>query len=184
MSDTSGRSGRRDRREPAAAAAVAGSPVKGIVLIVFAVVIGFVLLQDEPGSQAQTATGSGEGGGLTIDDDDTTDSTIATTTTIRTPAQVKVIVANGSPVSGAAGRTTEDLKTLGYVTGDPANAPSAVQTTQILFQVGYEAEAKALATQLGVAETAVAAMPTPAPVADLDGAVILVILGPDIAKPA
>ena len=45
---------------------------------------------------------------------------------------MKVLVANGSSVNGAAGTATDALEALGYVTGTPANT-EAVTATVIYF---------------------------------------------------
>ncbi len=181
MSDPSDQPRRRRRQQ--APAPPQGSVARGAILVAVAVVIGFLLLRDE---DAVVATGpigaetdaddSGDDGG-----DDPDETTTTTTEAPLPPAQVKVLVANGSSVTGAAGAQTDQLEALGYVTGTPTNADGTVPATIVYYQAGFEAEAAALATAIGAPATAVAAMPPVPPVDDLQLANLLVVVGPDIA---
>jgi hypothetical protein len=54
----------------------------------------------------------------------------------------------------------------------------------VYYTEGFQAEAQAVAASLGAPAEAVQPMPTPPPVADIQGAQVLVVLGPDIAAPA
>jgi hypothetical protein len=159
------------------------SPVRGVVLVAVAVVIGFFVLRalDDTGAGPGVTTSpdatdpaaeGGEGG-----EDAATDTTAAPEA--RPPGEVVVLVANASGVQGAAGAQTEALQGGGYQVLPADNAPNQVQTTQVLPTAGYEAEAAVLATLMGASD-AVEAMPDPPPV-DLAGANILVLLGPDLA---
>ena len=113
-----------------------------------------------------------------------TDSTAATTApSVRPPNQVKVFVANGAGIQGAAGKAADTLKAAGYV-AVAGNSPNRVQTTTVYYTEGFQAEAQAVAASLGTPAEAVQPMPTPPPVADIQGAQVLVVLGPDIAAPA
>lgn len=161
------------------------SPVRGVVLVCVAVVIGFFVLRAMDNTSADVAT---------------VDSTAATTGTTaatggagktgttaakpaaRPPAQVTVLVANASGVKGAAAKQTDKLKAAGYKTGAPGNAPQGLDlvTTQVMATPGYEADAAKLATDLGK-PNAVKPMSNPPPV-NLAGANILVLLGTDLAQ--
>lgn len=173
----------RRRRRAAPPPPPAGSAVKGAALVAVAVLVGFLLLRDDgstsvatggPGGSVTTQPGGDEGDG---EDTSTTSSTVA----LRPNGEVKVLVANGTSVGGAAKVTTDQLKAAGYTTGTPTNHPN-VTATIVYFVAGYDPEAAALATTLGVAATAVTPIPAVAPVADLQGAHILVVIGPDIAQ--
>jgi hypothetical protein len=179
----------RRRRRPAQPSQPAGqgSVARGVALVVVAVVIGLLLLRDDDSASTQVAVGtdgSGEvadGGEVDPDaGDDTVTSTTSTTVALRPPSEVKVLVANGSGVNGAAGGTTDALEALGYVTGTPANA-ERVPSTVVYFTEGYEPEAEALTEAVGAAATAVTPMPAVAPVDDLQLANILVVIGPELA---
>lgn len=186
MSDQS-ESPRRRRRAPQQTATPAqGSAVKGVILVVVAVFIGFALLQDQDSSTAQVSVGAeddpaagedeGDGDGEEIDE-----TTSSTTAAPRPPADVKVLVANGSETSGAAGTQSDALEALGYVTGNPTNANGLVQQTVVYFEPGYQAEAEVLAEALGLETSAAKPIPTPAPVTDMQLSNVLVVVGPDIA---
>ena len=159
------------------------SPMRGVVLVAVAVVLGFFVLRaiDDTGggptadeiAAANDTTGSSEDptGG-------STDTTAAPTA--RPPGEVVVLVANASGVQGAAGAQAEAIAAGGYQVLPAANAPSEVEATQILATAGYEADAAALAAAIGAPAESVAAMPDPVPL-DLTGAQVLVLLGPDLA---
>jgi hypothetical protein len=161
------------------------SPVRGVVLVAVAVVIGFFILR------AIDDTGAGP----SIADTETTDEPQGTAGTTappaseettappapRPPAEVVVLVANASGVSGAAAAQSETIQGGGYQVLPPGNAENAVETTQVLPVAGFEAEAAALAAEIGAGEGAVQPMPDPPPV-DLAGANVLVLLGPDLAN--
>jgi hypothetical protein len=178
---------RRRRRPPQPPAPPAqGSVARGAVLVAIALVIGVLLLRDEDSATTQVAVGSDtpsdvdRGAGDQPDDDDDATSTTTTTAAPRAPSEVKVLVANGSGVNGAAGGATDTLEALGYVTAAPANA-ERVPSTIVYFTSGFEAEAAALAEAIGAPQTAVTEMPAVAPVDDLQLSNILVVLGPELA---
>lgn len=168
-----------------------GQVVRGAVLIAVAVVLGFILLAYGFPSADETVSASSDGS-IPVDDtvlDSTIDGTGATTTTAgsgeaRPPAEVTVLVANGSGVSGAAGEFTGTLNADGYVTAEPANADRKDYTTTVVYYVGEEqAEAAQVATALGLDPAAVEPMPDPPPTedGDLRNSTVLVILGTDQA---
>ena len=178
---------RRRRRQPQATPPPQGSVVKGAVLVVVALLIGFALLRDDDSGDTQVAVGADDNPAAAPaddpegDEDDTSSSTTSTTVALRPPAEVKVLIANGSDVDGAAGAQTDALEALGYVTADPTNTSEKVQATVVYFTDGYQPEAEILAEAIGAAPTGVKPLPTPAPVDDLQLSNILVVVGPDIA---
>jgi len=184
MSDGGEQTRRRRRPAQPPAQPAQGSVARGVALVVVAVVIGLLLLRDDDSGSTQVAVGAE--GSTEVDEgteegsDEEVTSTTSTTQALRPPSEVKVLVANGSSVNGAAGTATDALEALGYVTGTPANT-EAVTATVIYFTEGYEAEAEALAEAIGAPATAVTAMPPVAPVDDLQLANLLVIIGPDLA---
>ena len=186
MSEQSEQPRRRRRQPPAKAPAAQGSVVRGAILVVVAVVIGVLLLRDDDVATTQVAVGSDTAGQVDDTDggdDGDADPDATTTTTTEAPrpaAEVKVLVANGSGVNGAAGGATDALEALGYVTGTPANA-ERVPSTVVYYTTGFEAEAEALAAAIGAPEDSVTPMPAVAPVDDLQLANVLVHLGPDLA---
>lgn len=186
MSEAGERTRRRRRPEPPARPPTQGSVVRGVVLVVVALVIGLLLLRDDDAGSTQVAVGTDRSGEVDRGDDgapedDGTAATTSTTAAPRPPAEVKVLVANGSGTNGAAGGTTDALEALGYVTWTPTNA-ERVPSTVVYFTDGYQPEAEALAEAIGAPAAAVTQMPAVAPVDDLQLANILVVVGPDLAS--
>jgi hypothetical protein len=153
-----------------------GSPVRGTVLVIIAVVLGLVLIRNGIDTEV-SADGGDDGGGGSA----TSAETTTTTAPLRAPAEVKVLVANGSGVNGAASKVTTTLQGLAYVTGNPTDALARVTATAVYFAAGYEGEAQAVATAIGGTAAIAQPLPTPPPVADLQAAHVLVVLGPDLA---
>jgi LytR cell envelope-related transcriptional attenuator len=159
------------------------SPVRGVVLVAVAAVLGFFLLRaiDDSGSGIviETEAPSSEDAATDATSPDSSD----TTAPIRAQTEVIVIVANASGVQGAAGTQTERLQAASYQVATPANAPEGMEltNTEILPSAGFEQEAARLATELGLPPESVKPMTDPPPV-DLAGANILVLLGTDIAE--
>ena len=159
----------------------------GIVLIAVAVLIGVVLLakgfsQEDglvstaaPADERTTTTTQAAAPGDTGAEEETTTTTAAA----NAPANVSVLVANGSGKSGVAGTNADKLKTKGFTKVDTANSPTTAKST-VYYASGAQADAQAVATALGLDPAAVTAMPSPPPV-DLKGATVLVIIGSDKA---
>lgn len=97
------------------------------------------------------------------------------------PAEVRVLVANGTSVAGAAGRVNDQLTGAGYNGLTPTNADS-VDASVIYYEPGYELDARLIARNLNAAPEAVLPMPDAPPVSDLSEAHVLVVLGPDLAS--
>lgn len=183
MTDPSGQP-RRRRRQPPPPPPAQGSVARGAILVVIAVIIGVLLLRDEDSSATQLSVGT-DTPATSVGDGDGSSATSSTTTLApRPPSQVKVLVANGSSVNGAAGTQTDQLEALGYVTATPTNASERVPASIVYYTAGFEAEARQLAETLGLADTAVQMLPAVAPVDDLQLANVLLVIGPDLASGA
>jgi hypothetical protein len=104
-----------------------------------------------------------------------TSSTVAA----RPVQNVKVLVANGSGVSGLAGTVSTRLKGLGYDTLAVTNG-SHVASSVVYFQPSYTAEAAALAQALSLPASSAQAMPNPPPVSSVGAANIVVVAGADL----
>ncbi|MGH9188016.1 MAG: LytR C-terminal domain-containing protein [Acidimicrobiales bacterium] len=167
--------------------------MRGALLIAFAVVLGVGLLansfDDEPRSTASPDDGGqtdGTGSGNGDDGNDTTETSEPETASTHPTAEVTAFALNGSggTLQGVAGQTTDRLVALGYNTV-PGDNTDPVTASVIYYLAGYEGDALEVASALGIAETAVLAMPTPPPVpgGDLKGAQIVVVIGPDYQPP-
>src|SRR3954447_13703491 len=145
------RGGSRGDRGPALSAA------RGAALIAVAVIIGIVLLQytddGTTGPVGDGGTGKGSAGTTTSSSSSSATTagsggTTATTTAAKPPAQVTVLVLNGSGKPGAAATQTDLLKAKGYATLPAADAP-AQQGTVVEFKPGYDRECATVATAVG-----------------------------------
>lgn len=92
------------------------------------------------------------------------------------------MVANGTDVSGAAGRLSGELNTANYVTLPPVNA-SPQTGSAFYYRAGYEVGAQCIARLLGESEKPLWLMPDPPPggitLEMLGNAYVLILLGPD-----
>lgn len=171
--------------------------VRGFVLLFLAVLAGFVLLGKGIDSEKSVVdtdrsdnekVDQGEDSGttretVTLGTDDTSDTTIVAPEK-RPPAEVSVLVANASGISGAAGRAGNQLRSLGYSTPEESNA-SAAEVTTLYFVEGFDAEALDVATIFAVDPANVKPMPDPVPTIERIGeAEVLLLLGPDKATTA
>jgi hypothetical protein len=154
--------------------------LRGAVLIAAAVLLGIVLLRatDSPEPFADIESGGGATTTTTADTEATSTSTTAAT---RSPAEVKVLVANGSDVAGAAGRVKDELAAKNYNVLAATDATGTASASVVYFNEGFEAEAAALAAQFPT-PPAVQPMPAQPPVSDLRGADVLVVIAADLAR--
>jgi len=161
------------------------SPVRGVVLVAVAAVLGFFLLRaiDDSGSGIEVATPDTETSDTTAAADAPAGSDTTAAPEPRPVGEVTVIVANASGVQGAATQMTERLAAAGYLYAPAGNAAEGTElaTTEILPASGFESEAARLAGDMGLPPEAVKSMTDPPPV-DLAGANILVLLGSDLAE--
>lgn len=164
-----------------------GAAGRGAGLLVVAVVLGIALLHAFNKNPYQaSSTGSGvarPARGVTTVPSPSAGATAApTTSSVRPTNTIRVLPANGSGVTGAASRMHDKLINLGYNALAPTNASSANNaTTKVEYASGFAGEARALATALGLPDSAAVPIGTPAPVANTLGADIVVIVGQDLA---
>ena len=154
--------------------------MRGALLIAAAVLLGAGLLANGFSDDHSILSDSGP-----------TPSTSKSTTTVPTgstvvqphdPAQVKVLVLNGSGKSGVAKDGADVLKAANYTTLEPSNAKGATVATSIVYFVpGYDADAAAVTAKLGLPASAAQPLPTPPPaeVGDPKDAHIIVVVGTD-----
>ena len=154
---------------------------RGVLLVLAAVVLGVVLLRSVDDSPELTV-GAGETPQETVVPGDTS-TTEPTVPLAHDPADVTVLVANGSGVKGAARRLSEVLQASNFVTATPADTKSPVSSSAVYYVPGYEADARAVAALLKPSPPALP-MPSVQPVADLANAEVLVVVAADLAAPA
>jgi hypothetical protein len=114
----------------------------------------------------------------------TTSSTVPPTTTTtaagRPANEVRVLFANGSRTAGAAVTVGRRLEALGYVVLAPAPSPAdPLDTTAVFHREGFEAEAAAVARDLGLGAVAPAPFPPVPDVRGSDIADVVVIVADD-----
>jgi len=174
-------SGTRPRGTPAGGVSISTS--LSVIVAAIAVLLGFLILRDvnrdqgdvsfDGGTEIPTDTGAGS------------ESTLAP---VVTPAPdrtgFKVLVANASGVSGTAGQMTTALQAEQFVVAAPVNADPSLgklAVTIVYYVPGYESQATLVADVLG----GVQILPLPAtPTVEggsLSEAVVLVMLGTDLA---
>src|SRR3954469_25835105 len=122
--------------------------MRGALLIGAAVLLGALLLANGFGDDnvstgsSSTPTTKPAGGSST---------TVTTVVQAHDPAQVKVMVLNGSGKSGVAANTSEQLKALNYTLLEASNASGGPFPQSIVYFVaGYDADAAEIAGKLGL----------------------------------
>ena len=106
----------------------------------------------------------------------------ATTLAAERPANViKVVAINATGTAGIAGRATTKLQSAGYNALQPGNATAAVTNScpaSLVYVVtaGYEREARTIAALFSLPDSAVRALPSPSPSADIKGDVNIAVL--------
>ena len=180
----------------------ADANARGLAVLAVAVVIGFLLLLNVgvPGSADDSSGPSGTVDASGLDPDETddpgtddpattdpVDDPDATTTSStpddagpRQPSEVAVLVLNSGGPTGSAGGTSTTLSNAGYNMGAADNAATrGAAETVVYFQEGFQVEADAVASVLGLGEDAVGAIPETAPGPGADTADVVVVLGAD-----
>ena len=162
---------------------------KAAALILVSLALGFFVLNDK-GSSGFTS-----GAARASVRDNFTETTLppdeGTTTTTsaaaeRQPAQIKVIAINATGTAGKAGQATTKLRNAGYNALQPGNATASVTASHpaslVYYTTGYQKEALTIAALFSLPDSAVRAMPTPSPSADIKpDANIAVLVGTGIA---
>ena len=97
--------------------------------------------------------------------------------------QVRVLVANGTTVCGAAGRLATSLSAQGYNVLPAANADNAAEISSVYYVDEYGADAGVVASLLQVPSSQVLPMPASPPTAPGDAHVVIHIGADDLAQP-
>jgi hypothetical protein len=154
--------------------------VRAVALVVVGVTLGVVLLH----SIGRAPAGSVVSVTPTSTPAPTTTPPPAPTTTTaaaRPPAQVKALAANGTKTTGAANKVSDTLRKAGYNVLAPINTTASAPSSTVYYVPGFLSEAGAVAAALGLAPMTVMPLPTPSPVANMNGAEVVVVVGPDLA---
>lgn len=172
-------------RRPAGRDGATAAPVRGVIVLVVAVALGAVLL-----SQSERVIGSPEEGSAAPDTRPTrtTEVTGLTATSVTTgptngqaprpPAEVNVIVLNGSGQSGVATSNANAAASAGFTSLEAQNAlPS--ETTTVYYAPGFEADAAAVKLALRLAAAPVQPAPAEPIVPEAAEADVVVLLGTD-----
>lgn len=155
---------------------------RGVIVLIVAALIGIILLAGSGSFTAKNA--STKKATTTVSQGGTVTTTATTTTppapTTHPPAQVKVLVLNGTGGQQltAGADNTKKLTPAGYATLPPNDAATAAQS-HVYFTAGYEPDARAVAKVLGLPDTSVAAMPNPLPSPDSAPANVVALIGAD-----
>lgn len=174
-----------ESRQPQRRSAPSGADpaARGLILVVVAVALGAILLAAGGTvgfDQDDTTVDIGDNGGeVTETTEPPTETTVAPPVTVA-PADVAVVAANGAGISGLAGTTTEFLATQGYSNATATDATADVALTVVYFADGFQPNAAAIATLMGLPPEQVQALP-PDPVATDQpaDAGVVVVIGPD-----
>jgi hypothetical protein len=153
---------------------------RGAVLLAVAVLLGILLLQaadDDTSFDRPLRTSAGR-----VEETTTTTSRAPTGTSVRAPAQVKVIALNASGVAGVANKASQALARAGYQVLPAGNADKRATASYVYFTAGFTAEARQLAMGLGLATTTVLPLPSPPPAPSLEAADVVIVIGPDLAS--
>lgn len=117
----------------------------------------------------------------------TVPATTSTSTPLRDPKDVKVLVANATSTSGGSKKVIDALKPACYAVQLPVDATAKVKaekrpTTTVYSTPGYEREAAQITTRLGLQTTANAALPPdlPIPKTGVPSYNVLVLVGQDL----
>jgi hypothetical protein len=147
---------------------------RGVFVVLVAAGIGLLVLKN---GFADGSTGTVSAGTTTSTAPTTTTTPGATTTAAPNPAAAKVLVANGSGISGAAGKVTTFLKGKGFATLPATDATTKNYAETVVYHLdGFQQQAAAVAQQLGGVKVG-GLMPNPPPVKSLGDANVLVVVG-------
>ena len=113
----------------------------------------------------------------------TSDESSGVTQVLHPPAEVRVLVANGTEVTGAAGATLDTLVASEGYNGVQAvndNSEEVIAITYVYYSQGYELDALNVALIINAKSESVLPMPLELPIDDLLDANVLVHVGADL----
>jgi hypothetical protein len=177
---------------------MSNNAIKGALLVAIGVLLGVLILgsglgspdpssvtvEQAAGDDTTTTTAAGGDSTTTTAAGGDTSTTLPNTSTsdgptsvTHPPNEVRVLVANGTDIPGAASQVQSQLVALGYNALSPQNGPPSDQSW-VYYEPTYQGDARAIADSLGIAQEQVAPMPEPPPIDTLE-ANVLVLIGND-----
>jgi hypothetical protein len=171
--------------------------LRGAVVLVVAIVIGLALLarsggggSDEAATTTEASTSSTAFDGSTtasdsvpgpINSESTTTTAAETPGDTRAPADVIVLVLNGTTgnLEGIAGENDEKLKAAGYNTLNATGADVDLPTTTIYADAEFQADAEAVRDVLGIPDAVIEPKPETSPGPGADDADVVIVIGDD-----
>jgi hypothetical protein len=164
---------------------------KAVALIAVLALIGIVVLaKSTPSAGSKGASSHSTTTRTTLSTSSPTHVSVPPTTVVP-PANVKLQVLNGVGSGSYSGLWSAKLKANpGYNTLPPADAPTVVASSEIfVITPGYQAEARALATTVGLPASAInPSVPPPATapitVSSRTNANLVLVVGPDLTSTA
>jgi hypothetical protein len=157
-----------------------------IVLVMFVLATVLLLRVIHPSattSATGSATTSATGSASTTPSTTHQATPTTTTTSAHPPSSVPVLVANASGVSGAAATVTNQLQVGGWALQPPVNASAQVPASHVYYVAGQEQAATQIAKSLHLPASAVVPYTTAAPITSIGTAEVVVVVGPDLARP-
>lgn len=162
-----------------------GVGAKGVLIVAAALLVGIVLLNKfDTGGVPFTPRVDVESGTTTTRRLPTV--SVLPSTTLRpprSPADVKVLPANGTNTSGLGARTNEFLRQANYNALAPIDASRVLDATVVAYSAEFESEARVLAQLLQLPLSAVRPLDDSTPVPETRGADIVLIAGGDLRLP-
>ena len=168
---------------------------RAAAIVVLAGVLGVILLQ--VGTRAPAGFSIGTVPPVTLPPGVLPTTTVPTTaatgghskstTTTSAPldrADVKVLVANGSSVNGAANSYTSLLSHQGWGTLTAVTATAKVPTSTVYYAANQQVAAADIASTLALVPAAVQPLTAAVPVPGTAGAAVVVLIGTDLATKA
>jgi hypothetical protein len=105
-----------------------------------------------------------------------------TTTTTVPNSTVSVVVANATTTNGLAAHYTTVIGAGGWAMKTPIDAATKVPTSAVYYAPGFQPEAAAIATAIGVKAAAVLPISSTTPVSATSGYDVIVVIGQDLSS--
>ncbi|MHB8438869.1 MAG: LytR C-terminal domain-containing protein [Acidimicrobiales bacterium] len=162
--------------------------IRGWVIVIGALVIGALLLPSAtrgPLTVSSVATASSLNtpptATIPVVHSHSADSTTTTTIASAASSTVTVLVANGTQTNGAAKAISTLLAGKGFHVLAPVDALTTVSASQVYAIGSNSADARLVASALNLSLSDIEPATQPVPVASVGSAMVVLIVGPDLA---